>query len=59
MQGDTTADRVRAVVALGDLQDCVVVYPDLPAASIREAAIGAGLRALLPVPGLRSPAEPA
>ncbi|MEJ3652091.1 helix-turn-helix domain-containing protein [Actinomycetes bacterium KLBMP 9759] len=42
------ADLVRATVALGGLQDCVVIFPDEPAEVIKEAAVGAALRALIP-----------
>lgn len=45
---DRPADRVRSVVALGGLQDAVVVFPDVPAAEFRDAAVDAALRALLP-----------
>jgi AcrR family transcriptional regulator len=44
---DDPADRVRAVVALGGLQDCAVLMTD-PVESYRVAAIDAALRALLP-----------
>jgi AcrR family transcriptional regulator len=41
------ADMVRAVVALGGLQDCAVLMDD-PVEAFRDAAIDAALRALLP-----------
>jgi len=44
--GPAPADRVRAVVALGGLQDCAILFDD-PAAS-RTPAVDAALRALLP-----------
>lgn len=43
---DAPAERVRAVIALGGLQDCVVIYPDAPVESIKTAAVGAAARAL-------------
>jgi AcrR family transcriptional regulator len=46
--GDAPADRARAVVALGGLQDCVVLMPEAPAESYRAAAVEAALRALHP-----------
>lgn len=47
--GPDPADRVRAVVALGGLQDCVILFPDAEAlAAIRDQAIDAALRALQP-----------
>jgi AcrR family transcriptional regulator len=47
--GDNPADRVRAVVALGGLQDCVILFPDeQDAAAIRTEAVDAALRALNP-----------
>jgi AcrR family transcriptional regulator len=42
------AERVRAVVALGGLQDTVAVFDDGELAGVREAAIAAAMRALLP-----------
>ena len=49
--GDDPADRVRAVVALGGLQDCVILFPDEDkAAAIRAEAVDAALRALNPHP---------
>lgn len=45
---DAAADRVRAVVALGGLQDAVVVFAESELPAIREAAIDAAARALLP-----------
>jgi AcrR family transcriptional regulator len=47
---DAPADRVRAVIALGGLQDCAVLLPDLQPESIRTAAVDSALRALLPGP---------
>ena len=44
--GPAPADRVRAVVALGGLQDCAILFDD-PAA-FRTPAVDAALRALLP-----------
>ena len=41
-------DRVRAVVALGGLQDCVVILGDGDHTAIRAAAVDAALRALAP-----------
>ncbi|WP_433558760.1 TetR/AcrR family transcriptional regulator [Pseudonocardia xinjiangensis] len=46
--GDAPADRVRAVIALGGLQDCVVLMADEPLESYREAAVDSALRALRP-----------
>ena len=47
--GDDPADRVRAVVALGGLQDCVILFPAQDAAAaIRTEAVDAALRALHP-----------
>jgi AcrR family transcriptional regulator len=45
--GDEPADRARAVVALGGLQDCAVLMDDA-VESYRSAAVDAALRALLP-----------
>jgi hypothetical protein len=39
---------VRAVIALGGLQDRVVIYTDVPPAAIRVTAVDAATRALLP-----------
>jgi len=44
--GPAPTDRVRAVVAMGGLQDCAILFDD-PAAS-RTPAVDAALRALLP-----------
>jgi len=46
--GDAPADRARAIVALGGLQDCVVLMPDEPVESYRSAAVDAAMRALSP-----------
>jgi AcrR family transcriptional regulator len=47
--GPDPADRVRAVVALGGLQDCVILFAeDDTVAAIRDPAIDAALRALRP-----------
>jgi AcrR family transcriptional regulator len=43
---DKPADRVRAVVALGGLQDCAILLPDVPPADLRSAAVDAAHRAL-------------
>lgn len=43
---DDPADRVRAVVALGGLQDTAILFDDDELAVVREAAIGAAMRAL-------------
>jgi len=45
---DDPVDRVRAVVALGGLQDTVAIFDDAELAVVREAAIAAAMRALLP-----------
>jgi AcrR family transcriptional regulator len=45
---DHPVDRVRAVIAFGGLQDCVVLMADEPLESYRAAAVDAALRALLP-----------
>jgi len=45
---DDPADRVRAVVALGGLQDTVAVFDDVELSGVRDAAIAAAMRALLP-----------
>lgn len=44
--GVTVADRVRAVVALGGVQDCVIMFPDVAVDEIRGPAVDAALRAL-------------
>jgi AcrR family transcriptional regulator len=45
--GDDPTDRVRAVVALGGLQDCVILFTgDEAIGAIRDQAIDAALRAL-------------
>jgi AcrR family transcriptional regulator len=47
--GPEPADRVRAVVALGGLQDCVILFAeDDTIAAIRDQAVDAALRALRP-----------
>jgi AcrR family transcriptional regulator len=43
---DLPADRVRAIIAFGGLQDCVVLLGDEPLESYRAAAVDAALRAL-------------
>jgi AcrR family transcriptional regulator len=48
LTGPEPADRVRAVVALGGLQDCVILFAGDDVAAIREQAIDAALRALKP-----------
>jgi AcrR family transcriptional regulator len=45
---DGPADRCRAVIALGGLQDCAVLMGHEPVESYRAAAVDAALRALLP-----------
>jgi AcrR family transcriptional regulator len=45
---DLPADRVRAIIAFGGLQDCVVLMGDEPLASYADAAVAAALRALRP-----------
>jgi AcrR family transcriptional regulator len=45
---DLPTDRVRAIIAFGGLQDCVVLMADEPVESYREEAVNAALRALLP-----------
>lgn len=45
---DLPADRARAVIAFGGLQDCVVLMAEEPLESYRTAAVDAALRALLP-----------
>ncbi|MFP5020027.1 TetR/AcrR family transcriptional regulator [Pseudonocardia phyllosphaerae] len=46
--GDAPGDRVRAVVALGGLQDAVVLFGDDELPGLREAAVDAAERALGP-----------
>lgn len=47
--GSRADDQVRAIVALGGIQDCAVLFPDeFQVESVREAAVDAALRALLP-----------
>ena len=53
---DHPADRVRAIVAFGGLQDCVMLMGDEPLASYRDAAVESALRALQ-VPGARGRAQ--
>jgi AcrR family transcriptional regulator len=43
---DEPADRVRAIIAFGGLQDCVVLMADEPLESYRAAAVESALRAL-------------
>ena len=43
---DLPADRVRAIIAFGGLQDCVMLLGDEPLESYRAAAVDAALRAL-------------
>lgn len=43
---DRPADRARAIIAFGGLQDCAVLMADQPLESYRESAIAAALRAL-------------
>jgi AcrR family transcriptional regulator len=45
---DLPADRVRAVIAFGGLQDCVVLMGDEPLDSYADAAVASALRALRP-----------
>jgi AcrR family transcriptional regulator len=45
---DAPADRARAIVAFGGLQDCVVLLPDEPVEAYRSAAVDAAMRALSP-----------
>jgi AcrR family transcriptional regulator len=45
---DLPADRVRAIVAFGGLQDCVVLMGDEPLDSYADAAVASALRALQP-----------
>lgn len=44
---DSPAERVRAVVAFGGIQDCIALYPDTPAKLIREPSVDAAYRALV------------
>jgi AcrR family transcriptional regulator len=47
--GDDPADRVRAVVALGGLQDCVILFNDPKTIeTVRDHAVDAAYRALRP-----------
>jgi AcrR family transcriptional regulator len=46
--GDDPVDRIRAIIALGGLQDCAVLLPDVPLEVYRDAAIDSALRALQP-----------
>ncbi|WP_306210991.1 TetR/AcrR family transcriptional regulator [Actinoplanes sp. RD1] len=50
LTGINPADRVRAVVALGGLQDTVILFADEPelTTTLREQAVAAALRALTP-----------
>jgi AcrR family transcriptional regulator len=45
---DEATDRVRAVVALGGIQDTVIVFEGAELAAVREPAIDAAVRALWP-----------
>jgi AcrR family transcriptional regulator len=45
---DEPADRARAIIAFGGLQDCVVLMGDAPLESYRSVAVDSALRALLP-----------
>ena len=45
---DLPADRVRAIIAFGGLQDCVVLMGEEPLDSYAEAAVASALRALHP-----------
>jgi AcrR family transcriptional regulator len=45
---DRPADRVRAVIAFGGLQDCVVLMGDEPLENYADAALASSLRALRP-----------
>lgn len=45
---DRPADRARAIIAFGGLQDCVVLLGDEPLESFRDAAVASALRALQP-----------
>lgn len=46
--GSAPGDRVRVILAIGGLQECVVGLPDLPVESIRTAVVEAALRARFP-----------
>ena len=50
LRDGAAGDRVRVVVALGGLQDCVVLLADPPDDAVRTAAVEAALRALSPPP---------
>ncbi len=43
---DLPADRVRAIIAFGGLQDCAVLLGDAPLESYADAAVASALRAL-------------
>jgi AcrR family transcriptional regulator len=45
---DLAADRVRAIIAFGGLQDCAVLLGDEPLESYADAAVASALRALQP-----------
>jgi AcrR family transcriptional regulator len=45
---DLPADRARAIIAFGGLQDCVVLMGDEPIDSYADAAVASALRALQP-----------
>jgi AcrR family transcriptional regulator len=45
---DLPADRVRAIIAFGGLQDCAVLLGDEPLDSYADAAVASALRALQP-----------
>jgi AcrR family transcriptional regulator len=45
---DRPADRVRAIIAFGGLQDCAVLLGDEPLESYADAAVASALRALQP-----------
>ena len=45
---DVPADRVRAIIAFGGLQDCAVLLGDEPLESYADAAVASALRALQP-----------
>jgi AcrR family transcriptional regulator len=45
---DAPADRVRAIIAFGGLQDCVVLMGDEPLDGYAEAAVASAVRALRP-----------
>lgn len=40
------ADHARAVVAIGGLADCTIMFPDVPDEELRRAAVDAALSAL-------------